>query len=277
MITEPNLNVRKSHLQLAAGFLLAPSLLFLVYWSNQEDETKWNLSFLTSGIGLIVLGCLEVMLFELVNKNVEAINIFGILLNGLGGILYLLGTVRASGSLYWFGLHSLMAFDALILTADCSTHILFARQIWLSLWLCPLTLSSWLTFSYMLYDDNYNDNIQWWELMGKIGFGIIAISSLATLFLSCTKYLIPSITKFFNACIWFACIIVWIYFGLYIKNHVNNASQACFFIGTPFLIFSQANFLTKIGIFDKNSEVYRENIMQMENIIQMENIANAPR
>lgn len=280
MITKYNLNIRKTRLQLAVGFLLAPLVLLLVYWKNQKDEAKWNVGLLTSGTGLILLGCVAIIIFESVNKNAKAVNMFGVLLNGLGGMLYLVGAIRTSENLYWFGLHCLIIFDALTLAADCSNHMIFERkkdQTWLSLWLYPLTVSSSLSFAYMFF--NTNNNIQWWEIIGKIGFGTISIFtllSLLTLLFPCTKYSTPSITKLFNSCTCLACIIVGIYFGLYIKNHVNNMSQACFFIASPLLIFFQTIFLITISTPDKDNEAYRENIIQAENIIEMKNIATVP-
>jgi len=264
-----DLDFRKNRLLLTSFFTLVPAVLFIVFWGDRKDIDKWEFSLLTAGAGCIILGCIEIMLFELMNKDTRTMNIFGTLLCGLGGILYLIGAIGIAedladhhrsvfkydvedhigrenrrnyrDSIYWFGLLSLIALDALILAVDCATDLFFSQYLRISSWAFPLTFSTWFAFGVMLY--YRKSTLNWWELTGKIGFGVVAISTLLIMLLACARVLIKSVGTFLAFCSFLGSILIWIYHGAYIQSRVNDASDACFYIGIPFLISAQSLFL----------------------------------
>jgi len=262
-----DLDFRKNRSLLTSFFTLVPAVLFLVFWGDHDNIRKWEISVLTAGAGCIVLGCLEIMLFELMNKDTRPMNLFGTLLCGLGGILYLIGaigiaedlgdgrndfynnnildhfdnTTNHRDSIYWFGLLSLIALDALMLAIDCATDLFFSQFLRIALWAWPLTFSTWFVFGYMLY---YSKNsLTWWEVTGKAGFGTVAIASLLIILLSCIRLLVKSVGIILAFCSFLGSVLIWIFYAAYIKRHVNDASDACFYIGIPFLISAQSLFL----------------------------------
>jgi len=264
-----DLDFRKNRLLLTSFFTLVPAVLFLVFSGDREDISKWELSIFTAGAGCIILGCIEIMMFELINKDTRAMNLFGTLLCGLGGLLYLIGAIGIAedlgdhqnriyndnvrdhigkdnvinykDSIYWFGLLSLIALDALILAVDCATDLFFSQFLRISFWAFPLTFSAWFAFGVFL--DYPKKQLTWWEVTGKAGFGTVAISTLLIILLSCARVLIKSLGTFLAFCSFLGSVLIWIYHGAYIKKYVDDASDSCFYIGIPFLISAQSLFL----------------------------------
>lgn len=267
-----DLDFRKNRLLLTSFFTLVPAVLFIVFWGDREDIDRWEISVLTAGAGCIILGCIEIMLFELINKDTRSMNIFGTLLCALGGILYLIGAIGIAEdlgdhnnkffsntdgnvvntignrnrpthreSIYWFGLISLIGLDALILAMDCAADLFFSQYLRISLWAFPLTFSTWFAFGYLLYFGR--NRLSWWEITGKAGFGTVAIATLLIIILSCMRVLIKSVGTFLAFCSFLGSVLIWIYHGAYIKKYVDDASSACFYIGIPFLISAQSLFL----------------------------------
>jgi len=263
-----DLDFRKNRLLLTSFFTLVPAVLFLVFWGDREDIRKWELSVLTAGAGCIILGCIEIMLFELINKDTRTMNIFGTLLCGLGGILYLIGSIAIAEdladhksplfndnihnifgnnnsnyreSIYWFGLLSLIALDALILAVDCATDLFFSQFLRISFWAFPLTFATWFAFGFLLYFEK--NQLNWWQLTGKAGFGTVAIATLLIILLSCARVLIKTIGTLLAFFSFLGSVLIWICFAVYIKKYVDDASDACFYIGIPFLISAQSLFL----------------------------------
>jgi len=267
------LDFRKNRLLLTSFFTLVPAVLFIVFWGDRNDIDKWEISVLTTGAGCIILGCIEIMLFELINKDTRSMNIFGTLLCTLGGLLYLIGAIGIAEdlgdhnrslfnnsdnnvvnhigkgadrtpnyreSIYWFGLLSLIGLDALILALDCAADLFFSQYLRISLWAFPLTFSTWFAFGYLLH---FQKNLTWWEITGKAGFGTVAIATLLIILLSCARVLIKSVGTFLAFCSFLGSVLIWIYYGAYIQRFVDDASSACFYIGIPFLISAQSLFL----------------------------------
>ena len=154
--------------------------------------------------------------------------------------------INIRDALYWFGLLSLIGWDALMLGFDIISDIFFAQYLRISLWSFPLLFSTSFAWGVMLiYSRN---DLSWWELTGKAGFGVIAISNLFLVLLSCVKYLIKSLGFFLSFCSFLGSIAIWIYHCAYIAGgNVDDGTAgrtaALYYIGIPFLLSGQSLFL----------------------------------
>jgi len=150
--------------------------------------------------------------------------------------------INIRDAIYWFGLLSLIGWDALMLGFDIISDIFFAQYLRISLWSFPLLFSSSFAWGVMLIYSR--KDLSWWELTGKAGFGVIAISNLFLVLLSCMKYLIKSLGTFLSLCSFLGSVLIWIYHSAYIAGgNVDDASSACYYIGIPFLLSGQSLFL----------------------------------
>lgn len=279
------LDFRKNRILFTSLFTMIPSILFLVFWGDRNDIKTWEYAILTTGSGLILLGCLYIMFSLLIlNKDTRSNNIIASTLLIFGGLLYWIGSIGIaedlaegnnrlfSGSgckgvrcnvlehlggkanryqddgigirdaIYWFGLLSLIGWDALMLGIDIISDLFFAQYLRISSWSFPLLFASSFAWGVMLAYPK--KELNWWELTGKAGFGTIAISNLFLVLLSCIKYLIKSLGTFLSLCSFLGSIAIWIYHGAYLAGgNVDDASSACYYIGIPFLMSGQSLFL----------------------------------
>jgi len=272
--SQPNNDVhfRRLHLLFVDMVLLVSSILFIIYWGNEGGNRDWRYNVFIVGSGLIIIGCLIVLLFELINKKPGMFNIMGSLFLSVGGILYFIGaiglaiyfahhnhiasmtdlnnpdspTVDIKDAMYWFGLHTLIAMDAIVLAIDCGCYEYFSEIHRLLMWSFPLLWTAWFDFGYWLcYSTSH---LTWWETIAKVHFGILAVSIL--LFMILTSWLHKLVGAALLTIAFFASILFWIYCGVIIKRYVTEGHIACLYIGLPFLISGQILFLHHIlGVF----------------------------
>jgi len=269
-----DLDFRKSRLLFTSTILMIPAILFLVYWGNEggDENREWKTNLFIVGSGLISLGCLIVMIFEIINKDVAFLNLMSFLCLMFGGLLYLLAaigvavafayndpfaglnyadqTIRRDNpdgiydvkdGIYWFGLLTLFAFSAMVLAIDCISDLYFAQNLRMLAWSFPLLWTSWFAFGYWL---SYHKNeLTWWQLCSKAGFGTIAISILILMILTGMRILSRALGIILTTCAYLGTVLVWIYYGAYIYRYVNNAHDACLYIGIPFLLSGITLFL----------------------------------
>jgi len=243
------LDFRKNRLLFTSAFVMIPSILFLVFWGDREDIKNWEFAILTTGSGLIILGCLYIM-FSLIicNKDTRMNEIISSSLLFLGGALYFIGSIgivedlgdgnykffndrsivdhlgpsqsreqqRIRDAIYWFGLFSLIAMDSWMLALDIITDLFFAQYLRISFWSWPLLFTSSFVFGVMLCYSR--KDLTWWEICGKAGYGTVAISNLFIMLLSLVKVLIKSLGTFLALCSFLGSIAIWIYHAAYIKK-----------------------------------------------------------
>jgi hypothetical protein len=151
------------------------------------------------------------------------------------------GIMNVRDGIYWFGLHCLFAFDALVLAIDCISDLYFAQNIRMLMWSYPLLWTSWFAFGYWLtYERN---ELSWWQLCAKAGFGTIAVGILILMILCGLRILSKVLGMIFSSLAFAGSVLIWIYYGAYIKRYVDNGHDACLYIGIPFLISGQTLFL----------------------------------
>jgi len=267
-----DLDFRKSRLLFTSTILFVPAILFIIFWGNVAANKDWRDNLFLVGSGLVILGCLTIQIFEIINKDFATLNFIGFLLLTLGGLLYLLAAIgnavymayghnfnylsywdrnhsqdnpdnkiNVSDGIYWFGLHCLFAFDAIILAIDCITDLYFAQNIRMLMWSYPLLWTSWFAFGYWL---EYSKNqLTWWEVCAKAGFGTIAIGILFLMILCCLRVLTKIVGIILSFCAFLGSVLVWIYFAVVIQRFVFNGHDACIYIGIPFLLSGQILFL----------------------------------
>jgi len=147
----------------------------------------------------------------------------------------------SADGMYWFGLQTFFALDAVVLAVDCISDLYFAQNIRMLMWSFPLFWTSWIGFGYWLkYDKN---SLTWWQLCAKAGFGTIAIAITFLMILCALKRLIKSVGTLLTGCAFLGSVLIWIYYGAIIDNWVTKAHIACLYIGIPFLISGQCIFL----------------------------------
>jgi len=268
-----NVHFRRLHLLLVNMVLLVSSISFIIYWGNEGGNRDWRFNVFIVGSGLIIIGCLVVMLFELINKKAGMFNVMGALFLSVGGILYFIGaiglaiyfahhnhiasmtdldnphspTVDIKDAMYWFGLHTLIAMDAIVLSIEVVAYEYFSITHRLLMWAFPLLWTAWFDFGYWLcYSTN---QLTWWETIAKVHFGILAVSILLFMVLN---WLHKFVGVSLLTLAFFGSILFWIYCGVIIKRYVTNGHTACLYIGLPFLISGQILFLHHIvGLFRK--------------------------
>jgi hypothetical protein len=263
-----DLDFRKWRLLFTSTMLLVPAILFIVYFGNLSHHEDWKNNLFVVGSGLIILGCLTIQFFEIINKDIVFLNLIGFLFLFFGGLLYFLCAISVAVSMayshdvdnwnyktqdnpdhkytsadgmYWFGLQTFFALDAVVLAVDCISDLYFAQNLRILMWSFPLFWTSWIGFGYWLkYDKN---SLTWWQLCAKAGFGTIAIAITFLMILCALKRLIKSVGTLLTGCAFLGSVLIWIYYGAIIDNWVTKAHIACLYIGIPFLISGQCIFL----------------------------------
>jgi hypothetical protein len=270
------LDFRKNRL-VYTSFLntMIPALLFLVFWGGRNDIDRWEYAVLTTGSGLIVLGCLYILFSLLImNKDTASNNIISSAMLFFGGLLYFVGSIGivedlADGkhhlftsnivnhlgrnesaandgigirdSIYWFGLFSLIAFNSIMLALDIIADLFFAQYLRIAFWSWPLLFGS--AFAWGVFLRYKRKDLSWWEVTGDAGFGTIAISNLLIMLASLIQVLIKPVGTLLAFFSFLGSVAVWIYHAAYIDKYVFDGSDACFYIGIPFLLSAQSLFL----------------------------------
>jgi len=83
-----DLDFRKWRLLFTSTMLLVPAILFIVYFGNLSHHEDWKNNLFVVGSGLIILGCLTIQFFEIINKDIVFLNLIGFLFLFFGGLLY---------------------------------------------------------------------------------------------------------------------------------------------------------------------------------------------
>jgi len=258
-----DVDFRKHRLRSTAFMILIPAILFIIYWSNVKSMRDWRNNIFVIGSGLIIIGSLFVLIFETLTNDMRLCScISSIILFG-GGIIYLIAaigeamlysnghtnnlskdvtydrlqdsTIDVKDGIYWFGLHCLIALDAIVLAWDCLTDLCYLEYMRISNWAFPLMVSTWFAFAYWLNVPRDT----WWEKCAIAGFGAVAISTTILMIISCSRSLVRTTGAFLSFMGFLASILIWIYFAYIIKQFVNNGHDACLLIGIPFLISAQ--------------------------------------
>jgi len=269
-----DLDFRKSRLIFTSTILIIPAILFLIFWANEGGygNREWKTNLFIVGSGLVGLGCLIIHLFSFMNKDVAFLNLMSFLCLFFGGLLYLLAAIgNAVTMAYWdnnsnnisfvglnqndnpdniidikdgiylFGLHSLFAFSAMVLAIDCISDLYFAQNLRILSWSFPLLWASWFAFGYWLY--YHKNQLTWWQLCAKAGFGTIAISILILMILTGMRILSKVVGIILSICAFLGSVLVWIYCARIIYSWVFNGHDACLYIGLPFLLSGITLFL----------------------------------
>jgi len=172
-----DLDFRKWRLLFTSFILLIPAILLIIYWGNTANTLDWKNNTFICGSGLIIIGILIIHIFELINKDIYFLNLIAFIFLFLGGIIYLLAAIGIAvnfsyytnvndynlinqdnpdnkydvkDGIYWFGLHCLFAFSALVLSIDCLTDLYFKQNMRIIMWSFPLLWTSWFAFGYWL-------------------------------------------------------------------------------------------------------------------------------
>jgi hypothetical protein len=266
-----DLDFRKSRLLFTSGMLMIPAILLLIFWANEGGYgvRDWRINIFIVGSGLISLGCFLILLFPvLFNKDIRMFNLISFSCLMFGGLLYLLSAIGTADimtyesdklfanlntydnpdsiinykdGIYWFGIHCLFAFDALVLAIDCISDLYFAQNLRMLAWSFPLLWTCWFAFGYWL--DYHKYQLHWWQLCAKAGYGTIAISILILMALVGMRILSRAIGMVLSVAAYLGSILIWIYYGAIIKKSVDNGHDACLYIAIPFLLSGQTLFL----------------------------------
>jgi len=87
------------------------------------------------------------------------------------------------------------------------------------------------------------DQLTWWQLCAKAGFGTIAIAILLLMFFCALRRLSKAIGILLSFLSFLGSVLVWIYCGEILYRFIYNAHDACLYIAIPFLLSGISLFL----------------------------------